>query len=190
MLRCIPLRLALPAILAATLFSAAAPAQSQDTRSVAEAARRAREQKKTASKPTRVITDDDVKPAAPAASESAPAPAPANATPSNTQAAPAGAGPAAAPGPKDEKAAKELAELKAMLKEAQSDLDLLQREQSLEQDSFFSNPDYVHNTAEKAKLDALKQQVSDKQVDLEKLKARLLELQPTPDIPATTPPKP
>lgn len=190
MLRCIPLRLALPVVLTATLFSVAALARSQDTQSVAEAARRAREQKKTAPKPAKIVTDDDVKPAAPAASESAPAPAPTAAGASNGSAAPAGGGPAAAPGPKDEKAAKELAEAKALIKEIQSDIDLLQREQSLEQDSYFSNPDYSRDTAGKAKLDALKQQVSDKQLDLEKLKAHLLELQPALDTSTTTPPKP
>jgi len=49
-----------------TGLSGAAPAQSQDgsAPSVAEAARRAREQKKTAAKPVRTLTNDDL-PAAP-----------------------------------------------------------------------------------------------------------------------------
>jgi hypothetical protein len=58
MLRCIPMRLALLVLLAATLLPAAVFAQSQDTQSVAEAARRARAQKKNSEKPTKVITDD------------------------------------------------------------------------------------------------------------------------------------
>lgn len=190
MLHCLPLRLGLPVVLAATLFSGAATAQSQDTQSVAAAARRAREQKKTAAKPARVFTDDDIKPATPTASEAAPAQTPTAADTSNPPAAPASTGSAAAPGPKDEKAAKELAEVKALIKEIQSDIDLLQREQSLEQDSYFSNPGYSRDTTGKAKLDALKQQVSDKQLDLEKLKARLSALQPATDTSATTPPKP
>lgn len=185
MLRCLQLRLAIQVVLAVTLFSAAATAQSEDTQSVAAAARRAREQKKTAVKPARVFTDEDIKPAAPAAS----APVPAAADTSNPPAAPANAAVPAAPGPKDEKAAKELAEVKALIKEIQSDIDLLQRQQSLEQDSYFSNPDYVHDTAGKAKRDALKQQVSDKQLDLERLKARLAELQPAPDTSTIPPPK-
>lgn len=188
MSRCILLRQLFPVVLAATLFSAAAVAQSQDTESVAEAARRARAQKKTAAKPAKVVTDDDIKPATPASSESLPAPAPSAAGASSDAQAPANAGSAATPGTKDEKAAKELAELKAMIKETQSDIDLLQRKQSLEQDSFFSNPDYSRDNGGKAKLDALKQQVSDKQVDLEKLKAHLLDLQAALD--STTPPKP
>jgi uncharacterized coiled-coil protein SlyX len=90
----------------------------------------------------------------------------------------------------DEKLAKELAALKEQIKQAQSDLDLRQREQALQQDTYFSNPDYVHDTAGKAKLDALKQQITDKQQELDRLKARLAELQPTPATPAATSPKP
>src|SRR5256885_5110484 len=57
------LRLALPVVLAATLLPAAAFAQSQDTQSVAEAARRARAHKKNTEKPPKVITEEtlDVK---------------------------------------------------------------------------------------------------------------------------------
>src|SRR5437667_350125 len=63
MLYRIPLRLALPVVLAATLLPAAAFAQSQDTQSVAEAARRARAHKKNTEKPAKVITEEtlDVK---------------------------------------------------------------------------------------------------------------------------------
>src|SRR5260370_40752303 len=63
MFRRIPLRLALPIVLAASLLPAAAFAQSQDTQSVAEAARRARMKKKNPEKPATVITDEtlDVK---------------------------------------------------------------------------------------------------------------------------------
>ena len=65
MLRCTTMRLVLPVVLAATLLPAAAFAQPQDTPSVAEAARRARMQKKAPAKPVKVITEDDVKPATP-----------------------------------------------------------------------------------------------------------------------------
>ncbi len=58
MVRRISMRLALPVLLAATLLPASGFAQSQDTQSVAEAARRARAQKKNSEKPTKVITDD------------------------------------------------------------------------------------------------------------------------------------
>src|SRR6266566_5408858 len=64
MLRRIPLRLGLPVVLSLALLPAAVFAQSEDAPSVAEAARRAREQKKTQAKPAKVITEDDVKPVA------------------------------------------------------------------------------------------------------------------------------
>ena len=73
-----------------------------------------------------------------------------------------------------------MADLKVKIKQAQGDLDLLQREQSLENDRYYSQTDYAHDTAGKAKLDDLKQQVTDKQQELERLKARLAELQPGP----------
>ncbi len=207
MLRCITLRLAMPVVLAASLLPAAAVAQSQDSQSVAEAARRARAQKKSTEKSPKVITDEtlDVKkgdvqsataeqPRIPGSPETPaqPAVAAAPGTPASPTATAAGA-PAAssspAPDAKDQKDAKEVADLKAKIKVAQGDLDLLQREQSLENDKYYSNTDYAHNTAGKTKLDDLKQQVTDKQQELERLKARLAELQPAQAGTANTPPK-
>jgi len=191
MLRFTSLRLAVAVVLASALLPAAAFAQSQD--SVAEAARRAREKKKTAAKPAKVVTDEtldvkkgDVQSAAaeqlrmPGTPETQAQPAPAN-TPSS-------ASPSEKKGSEDEKLAKELAALKEQIKQAQSDLDLAQREQALQQDTYFSNPDYVHDTAGKAKLDAIKQQITDRRQELDRLKARLAELQPA--TPAATSPKP
>jgi hypothetical protein len=191
MSRFISLRLAVSVVLASALLSPAAFAQSQD--SVAEAARRAREKKKTAAKPAKVVTDEtldvkkgDVQSAAaeqlrmPGTPETQAQPAPAN--------APSSAAPSEKKGAEDEKLAKELAALKEQIKQAQSDLDLAQRDQALQQDTYFSNPDYVHDTAGKAKLDAIKQLITDKQHELDRLKARLAELQPA--TPAATPPKP
>src|ERR1700732_3605575 len=92
----ISFRVVLPAAVAAALFSVPIFAQSQDEQSpsVADAARRAREQKKKSEKPARVINDDNLKPApgptnppdlqtakaaAPEAAPAAPAAAPAEA---------------------------------------------------------------------------------------------------------------
>jgi DNA repair exonuclease SbcCD ATPase subunit len=103
----------------------------------------------------------------------------------------AAAGSAAAAGAKDKAALeKVLAELKGKIKETMSDIDLLQREQALDQDTYFSNPDYVHDTAGKASLDSLKQQLSDKRQDLENLKARLSKLQSELDSSVIAPAKP
>ncbi len=193
MSRFISLRLAVSFVLASALLPAAAFAQSQD--SVAEAARRSRAQKKNSEKPSKVITDEtlevkkgDVQSAAaeqlrmPGTPETPAQPAPADAASSAAQNEKKAS--------EDEKLAKELAALKEQIKQALSDLDLAKREQALQQDTYFSNPDYVHDTAGKAKLDSIKQQITDKQQELDRLKARLAELQPATATPAATSPKP
>jgi hypothetical protein len=192
MLHRIPLRLALPVVLAATLLPAVAFAQSQDTESVAEASRRARAQKKNTEKPAKVITDEtlvvkkgDVQSATAEQLRIPGSP--------ETQTQPA-ADAANAQGSKnpseDEKgraALKERVALKEKIKETQGDLDLLQREYQLDQDSFYSSPDYAKNTSGKEKLDAMKQQITNKQQELDQLKARLAALPAPQEVPATTP---
>ena len=191
MLHTMPVRLALSTVLAAAFLPATVFAQSQDTQSVAEAARRARMQKKAPAKPAKVITEDDVKPATPS-NPSAPgspdATAPASSA-TSTVSAPA-ASSSTGTDAKDQKDSKEVTALKAQIKQVQGDLDLLQRELSLENDRFYSNPDYAHDTVGKAILDELKRQVGDKQQELDLLKARLAELQPAQSASPSTPPKP
>lgn len=155
---------------------------SQDS-SVADAARRSREKKKDpsgTSKSHRVITDDDLdrqnfKPGQeglnvgawpkletepPSAKAVAAAEAADNATEQDLL-----------------KEAKqqdsEIAGLKLQIAQAERDLDLVRRELALDQDSYFANPDYVHDVGGKAKLDSEKQQINDKQQDIERLKTRL-----------------
>ncbi len=191
MLRYITLRLAVP-LLAATLLPSAAFAQSQDSQSVAEAARRARAQKKNTEKSPKVITDEtlDVKKGD---VQNATAEQPKIPGTPETSAQPASGASAAQP-PKnasDDKARaalKERVALKEKIKEAQSDLDLQQREYKLDEESFYSSPDYAKNTSGKEKLDAMKQQITDKQQELDQLKARLAALPPQEG--AATPPKP
>jgi hypothetical protein len=199
----IPLRLALSAILAAVVLPAMAFAQSQDTESVADAARRARAQKKNTEKPAKVITDEtlvvkkgDVQIATaeqlrmPGAPETQTQPA---ADPANVQDG-ASADTSSKPQSSEEEKARALLKqrvtLKEKIKEAKSDLDLLQREYQLDQDSFYSSPDYAKDTSGKEKLDAMKQQISDKQQDLDRLKTELAALPPSQESPTNTPPKP
>jgi hypothetical protein len=190
------LRLALGVVLAAALLSTAALAQSQDTQSVADAARRARDQKKPPAKPAKVITNEDIKPAAqtspatPASPDAAAAPPASSASSTAALAGASAPGSPAAPDAKDQKESKEVTELKAQVKKALDDLNLVLREQSLENDKFYSNTDYVHDTAGKAKLDELLQQATVKQQVLDRLKAQLAELLPPQDSSATAPPKP
>ena len=193
MLRCINLRLAVPLVLTATLLPAATFAQSQDSQSVAEAARRARAQKKSTEKPPKVITDEtlDVKkgdvqnataeqPKIPGATETQrqPAAGAANVQGGSPSGASAAQPPKNASDDKARAALKERVALKEKIKEAQSDLDLQQREYKLDEESFYSSPDYAKNTSGKEKLDAMKQQITDKQQELDQLKARLAALPP------------
>lgn len=183
----ISLRLAVAALIAAAAVPLATRAQSQDSQpqSVADAARRAREQKKAAAKqPAPVITDDTLKPSAPAA-QAASAPA-AQAAADSTSApdvgaakAPAGQSAPASPAEDADQKAKasaELTALKKQLAEAQKNLELVQRELGLEQDNVYSKPNYASDTAGKAKLDDLRQQITDKQQSVEALKTRLAAL--------------
>jgi hypothetical protein len=194
--------LAIAAIFAAAVLPLTTLAQSQDSPapSVADAARRAREQKKAAAKqPAPVITDDTLKPSAPAAQaanapapsrEAAPAPSPAPAVQPaadssgapDASAAPTPAGqpaPAAHAGDTDPKAkdSAELATLKQQVADAQKDLELLHRELALQQDTYFSNPDHSHDLAGKAKLEAMLEQITDQRQAVDALKTQLAALQ-------------
>ena len=174
------LRLALAALLTAALFfPVAAFSQSQDSQSVAEAARRAREKKKDATKPTKVITDEtlDVKKGdvQSAVAEEPKLPGAPEAQAQTPAAAQAAAGVNAAD--KDEKLRKEITEVKEQIKQALIDLDLLQREYRLDQDTYYSKPNYGADTAGKQKLDEEKQQISDKQDEVARLKEKLAGLQ-------------
>lgn len=216
MSRHISLRLAIAVLIAAPIFPLTALGQSQDsqTQSVAEAARRAREQKKAAAKqPAPVITDDTLKPAAsapaqpssmPAPTQSpdaAPTPPPAPAAqpaPDSSSAPDASAAPAPAEPPapaanaadsdQKPKDSAELAALKQQVADAQKGLELLQRELALQQDTYISNPDHARDTAGKAKLDAMLAQMTDKQQALDALKTQLAALQQSVGSTAPAPP--
>jgi len=160
------------------------PSSSQDS-SVANAARRSREKKKAtsnanASKTTKVITDEDLDKknfqpgqeglnvgASPMAETEAPgAKAVAAAEAADDAAQKDEAKDAAEQGAK-------IAKLKLEISEAENGLDFAQRQLALDQDAYFSKTDYARDTAGKAKLDAEKQDISDRQQQVEKLKARL-----------------
>jgi uncharacterized coiled-coil protein SlyX len=71
----------------------------------------------------------------------------------------------------------EIAKLKPLVAEAEKDLDLARRQLTLDQDTHFANPEYARDLAGKAKLDAQKQQIDDKQQEFDKLKTRLATLE-------------
>jgi hypothetical protein len=165
--------------------------QSQDqqstdpqSQSIAEAARKSRQSAKNATKPSKVITDDDldkenIKPGqqgltldAPAKLETEPPSAGAVAEAAAESSAPPD--PATVATPSDDP---EITRLKDTIADAEKDADLARRDLALQQDTFYSNPDYVHDTAGKAKLAALQQQINDKQQEVDRLKARLAALE-------------
>ena len=187
--RSILFRSAFAAVLAFALLPAHAWPQSQDSQSVAEAARRAREKKKDAAKPKTVITDEtlDVKKGdvQSAAAEEAKVPRAAETnSQANAAASPAAAAndnssaSAAAPdAKKDEKLRKQLAALQEQLKIALTDLDLLRRENRLDQDAYYSKPNYGADTAGKQKLDDETQRIADKQQEVDNLKTKIADLE-------------
>jgi hypothetical protein len=207
-------RLTVPFIAACVLIpvAAARPQDSQDqqNQSVADAARRTREQKKAAAaKSSKVITDEDIdtkniKPGAEGLNVGAP-PKLDTQPPSPAAVAAAEAADQAADSAAKEPAKKSgedpaISGLKGQIAQATKELDLLQRELSLDQDEYFSKPDYANDKAGKVKLDAQQRQINSKKEDLEGLKTRLAALQelesrkksaPTAAAPpASAPPQP
>jgi hypothetical protein len=175
------LRSAFAAVLVGALLPVAF-SRPQDSQSVAEAARRAREKKKGSAKPAKVITDDtldvkrgDVQSAVAEEPKIAGAPDAAN-QPGNRAANP-GTGDAQSPAAKDEKLKKEIARVKEQLKDALGDLDLLQRENRLDQDTYYSQPNFASDTAGKQKLDDEQHKIGDKRQEIDRLKGKLADLQ-------------
>jgi hypothetical protein len=165
-------------------FSRPQDSQSEQNQSVAEAARRNRERKKNAAKSTKVLSDDDL-----GKRPSQPGPDGVNVgAPPRLETQPPSAEAVAAAEAADKDAEKEalrmaaeedaqIVRLKQQIALAEKDLDLLQRELALDQDTYYSKPDYANNTAGKAKLDAEKAQINDKQQEIERLKTRLAALE-------------
>jgi hypothetical protein len=193
-------------------------AQEAQEPSVADAARRARDQKKNTTKPAPVITNDTFAPAAGSAAtpttspegQAAVSPTPprsgplaltsearaaaetqsrqaqASAARSSTSAAVAAEASAADSTPAklpaetgnaDAKKA-ELAALRQQISDQQHQVDLLQRQFTLENESFHSQADYAHDKDGKAKLDALQADLSQQQLELARLKAKLAAIAP------------
>ncbi len=190
----------LPRIIATLLgavisLPVAALAQAQDAQSqqsasqdssVADAARRNRDKKKSPSNPpksAKVITDDDLdrrnfSPGQEGLNVGSP-PKLETEPPSPQAVAAAEASDKAEQGSVKEAGEQdaEIARLKERTKDAEKDLELAWRQAALDQDSFLSQPDYAHDAAGKAKLESEKQQINDKQQEVERLKTRLAALE-------------
>jgi hypothetical protein len=181
-----PLLAVWAALLLASGAASAQDAPPPQSQSVADAARQAREAKKNAAKPSKVISDDDidnknVKPGseglnvgAPPRSDSQP---PNAAAVSAVEAADAAAAAAEKNPPVKPGDDPEIARAKEQVAEAAKELDLLQRGLALDRDSYYSKPDFASDKNGKAKLDAEQQQVSDKQQEVDRLKEHVAELE-------------
>jgi hypothetical protein len=140
----------------------AAAAQQEGTPSVAEASRRAKEQKKNQPKPKQVWTNDNIpkNPGAISVVGQAEQPEPPPAPGDNPKPAEKPATPNDASG-----LLKQLADAKARLGNLQTELDILQRTYALDQQKYYGKPGYVDDKEGKAKLDALSKQVEAKRAE-------------------------
>lgn len=180
-------RVALPLLVAGTLLACMASARAQDPQqsdSVADAARRAREEKKsspkTSTKTSKVITDDNlVKAPRPDEGVNVGAPAKLETQPPSeaSVAAVEKADQTAASGGVKKDDDPEIAKAKEQIAKVAKELDLAQRERALDQDTFYSNTDYVHDKAGQTKLADEQQQINAKQQELDGLKAHLQDLE-------------
>src|SRR5258708_8246482 len=188
--------------LPAAALAQAQDAQSQEDSSVADAARRNRDKKKSPSNPpksAKVITDDDLdrrnfSPGQEGLNVGSP-PKLETEPPSPQAVAAAEASDKAEQGSVKEAGEQdaEIARLKERTKDAEKDLELARRQAALDQDSFLSQTDYAHDVAGKANLERDRQQINDKQQEVERLKTRLAaleELKSHRNPPRTQPPPP
>jgi hypothetical protein len=148
--------------------------------SVADAARRARDQKKNAAKSSKIITDDELD-----RHEFKPGKAGFNVmAPPQLETEPPSAEAVAAAQAADEDAEKgaasqdaDIASLKLKITLGEKDLDVSRRQLALDQDSYLSKTDYAHDTVGQSNLDSERQQINDKQAQIERLKTRLAALE-------------
>lgn len=145
----------------------------QTSQSLADAARKVKEQQKQAPQVKTVWTNDNL-PTGATVSVVGPAPQQANATQPNAPAE------NAAPEDTDTERAKLSAELdqaKKQLESGKTDLDLAQREYKLDSDEYYAAPDYADNEPGKAKLSSDKSQVEAKQQAVDEAQKKTDQLQ-------------
>ena len=157
--------------------------QSGQEQSVAEAARKAREQKKASAKPAAVITNDTLQPATPATVQNATAATesmPGTKEAANSEAtANAASGAGTTKEPSEEEIAKKKAKIEALKQEIADkakEADLQQRLLALANESYYSRPDFSKDPDGKAKLDAMQSDLAQKKDELAQLKTKLKEL--------------
>ncbi len=172
-------------------------AQAPQEPSIADAARRNREEKKAPAKPGSVITNDTLSPSvsAPASTTGVPA----QSTPGANPAAPPTPGTEATPPEfqskpgltteETEKLKTEVSSLKQLVKDKQGEVDVLRRLLDLDREALYSKPDYSRDADGKAKLESEQDELKQKEQEFSQLKAKLLSIAPQAlDAPAPTKP--
>lgn len=156
------------ALIALTLSAACIPLVAQDTPSVAEAAKRARQQKQESTKPAKVITNDEL--------PSSPAPAPATGeTPWPVgEASSADAKKSTADTAEDEARKKaEIESLQKQISAMQHDIDTQKGAITLNEKTYDSDANRPRSSDLKNKIDQEKSDLERMQAALEDLKAKL-----------------
>jgi hypothetical protein len=166
------------------------PGTAQDT-SLAELARRARDQKKEAPKAKRVFTNDDI-PAPGAAPVSVVGSAPSGGSGDATGAGAAdqAAGDAAKAADKPKNSAedeaawrKKFSELRAKIANTEKEIDIMQRELNLKRQQYYSDPNtamqeqYKYPSRSGGDVNDLAKSIADKKTELDALKQQLSELE-------------
>jgi hypothetical protein len=183
---------------AGAALAQAQSAQAQQEDPVAAAARRAREQKKQQTKPSRVWDNDNIPKSPGSLSVVGVAPSD-TAVQGNSAGAHPSAGPSPSAGqttatPAEKKTALEadLAAAKENLQNLQSDLDILQRKLTLDQQMYYGKPGYSSDKAGAAALGEEQDQVDAKQQEIGDAQKKITDLQeklntPTGDAQSNNP---
>ena len=165
----------------------------QDEPSVADAARRTRQQKQASAKPSSVITNDTLAPApaTAASSSAASADAPTATTQTGTEVPDSREKKSAAETDNDAEPKKqEVAKLKEEIAQKQEQLRFLKSDLALKQDTFYSNPNYPHDADGKSRLDSMKSDIQQTQEELARLQTKLADLGPQEEPKPAPPSKP
>jgi DNA repair exonuclease SbcCD ATPase subunit len=153
--------------LAAFSFYSLRVAAQDDAPSVAEAARRARQQKQEAAKPAHIIDNDSLPPS----------PTPTNPSRSSSPATNSDSAAVAENPPtsanEEEQTKKEMDDLRQQIANKKSRIDFQQRELALAQDTYYSNPNHDGDKAGKDKLDSMRADLDQAKADLADLQAKL-----------------
>lgn len=154
-------------------------AAQQMSQSVADAARKTKEQQKQATKAKVVWTNDNIPTSA---TVSVVGQAPQGGTAATAGQPPTPTAEAAAESPEQlatdrDNATADLAQAQKDLASAKSDLDIAQREEKLDSDQFYGTPDYAGDRQGQAKLAADKTQAAAKQQAVDAVQKKVDELQ-------------